>query len=58
MRLAPRFCLALLAGALALAGSRSLPPTPYRDLNKNGKLDVYEGHSQPLEARITTCWAR
>jgi beta-glucosidase len=24
----------------------------FRDLNKNGKLDVYEDHRQPLEARV------
>ena len=24
----------------------------YRDLNKNGKLDVYEDHRQPIEARV------
>jgi beta-glucosidase len=26
--------------------------TPYRDLNKNGKLDVYEDSRQPVEARV------
>jgi beta-glucosidase len=25
---------------------------PYRDLNKNGKLDIYEDMRQPLEARV------
>lgn len=25
---------------------------PYRDLNKNGKLDVYEDYRQPVEARV------
>ncbi len=47
--------LALLASPLALAGYRSLPPpaAPYRDLNKNGKLDVYEDRRQSTEARIT-----
>jgi beta-glucosidase len=37
---------------LWLAPAHSRIP-PYRDLNKNGKLDMYEGHGQPLEARIT-----
>src|SRR5881227_2294863 len=26
--------------------------TAFRDLNKNGKMDVYEDPSQPVEARI------
>ena len=25
---------------------------PFRDLNKNGKLDIYEDPRQPLEARV------
>ena len=28
------------------------PPPAYRDLNKNGKMDVYEDKSQPIEKRI------
>jgi beta-glucosidase len=40
----------LLAGASAW---RTLPdPPPYRDLNKNGKMDVYEDASQPVEKRV------
>ncbi|HVZ26030.1 MAG TPA: glycoside hydrolase family 3 N-terminal domain-containing protein [Sediminibacterium sp.] len=29
-----------------------LPPFQWRDLNKNGKLDVYEDSRQPMEARV------
>src|ERR1043165_2245951 len=25
---------------------------PYRDLNKNGKLDIYEDPRQPIDARV------
>ncbi|MCD9015413.1 glycoside hydrolase family 3 protein [Parachryseolinea silvisoli] len=40
----------LLAGASAW---RTLPdPPPYRDLNKNGKMDVYEDASQSVEKRV------
>ncbi|MBT1710664.1 glycoside hydrolase family 3 C-terminal domain-containing protein [Fulvivirgaceae bacterium PWU5] len=40
----------LLAGASAW---RTLPDRPpYRDLNKNGKMDVYEDASQPVEKRV------
>ena len=28
------------------------PPPAYRDLNKNGKMDVYEDKTQPIEKRI------
>ena len=51
-----RLGLALLAATtLGLASYHSIPPlaATYRDLNKNGKLDVYEDSRQPLEARIT-----
>lgn len=27
-------------------------PAPYRDLNKNGKMDDYEDKTQPVEKRI------
>jgi beta-glucosidase len=30
----------------------ALPPFQWRDLNKNGKLDVYEDSRQPVEARV------
>jgi beta-glucosidase len=26
--------------------------TPYRDLNKNGKMDIYEDATQPIDARV------
>lgn len=29
-----------------------MSPAPYRELNKNGKMDVYEDKSQPVEKRI------
>ncbi|MBK7935883.1 MAG: glycoside hydrolase family 3 C-terminal domain-containing protein [Lewinellaceae bacterium] len=38
---------ALLAGAVS-----SHTPNTFRDLNKNGKMDVYEDASQPVEARV------
>ncbi|MBC7891391.1 MAG: glycoside hydrolase family 3 C-terminal domain-containing protein [Sphingobacteriaceae bacterium] len=34
--------------------SRTVPePRVYRDLNKNGKMDVYEDARQPIEARVS-----
>ena len=35
--------------ALSCTGSNAVE---YRDLNKNGKLDVYEDRTQPTESRI------
>ncbi|MFM9946687.1 MAG: glycoside hydrolase family 3 N-terminal domain-containing protein [Saprospiraceae bacterium] len=39
-----------------LAAAASIPswitPPAYRDLNKNGKLDVYEDKKQPIEKRV------
>jgi beta-glucosidase len=48
--------LMLLGSATAvlvifISFSRQAPPA-YRDLNKNGKMDVYEDKSQPIEKRI------
>lgn len=54
----------ILAGAAAVAivvlganASRkthpSNAPISYRDLNKNGSMDIYEDATQPIEARIT-----
>ncbi len=34
------------------AASLLIENKTYRDLNKNGKLDVYEDHRQPLETRV------
>ena len=43
-------------GALALSvfafGFKNQPPQNFRDLNKNGKLDVYEDPTQPIEKRV------
>lgn len=45
-------CL-LIVCAFASCGNPSRHDTPaYRDLNKNGKMDVYEDIHQPVEARI------
>ncbi|GAC1439921.1 MAG: glycoside hydrolase family 3 N-terminal domain-containing protein [Sediminibacterium sp.] len=52
--------LSLLAGFIVLAAISWSPappktttaPAAFRDLNKNGKLDVYEDPGQPVEARI------
>jgi len=39
--------------ALFISWTRNSSPQPaYRDLNKNGKLDVYEDKTQPVEKRI------
>jgi beta-glucosidase len=48
---------ALLASAILLttfscSNKPSESSTSYRDLNKNGRQDVYEDSSQPLEARL------
>ncbi|MEZ4963268.1 MAG: glycoside hydrolase family 3 N-terminal domain-containing protein [Saprospiraceae bacterium] len=48
---------AILSGVAILAFTfKNEPPkvhkTAYRDLNKNGKLDVYEDRSQPIEKRV------
>lgn len=52
------FLPTLLVAALAGIGAYLHSPAPadggkFRDLNKNGKLDVYEDRKQPVEARIT-----
>jgi len=39
--------------ALFISWTRNSSPQPaYRDLNKNGKMDVYEDKTQPVEKRI------
>jgi beta-glucosidase len=43
--------LFLLVITFALT-SCSTPEKPYRDLNKNGKRDVYEDNTQPIEKRV------
>ncbi len=42
----------LLAGAVIAMLSSCKPEVAYRDLNKNGKKDVYEDKTQPIEARV------
>jgi len=49
--------LAALSALLTLAFSTTRQfighlPAPFRDLNKNGKMDLYEDKSQPMEARL------
>ncbi len=45
-----------------LAAAASIPswitPPAYRDLNKNGKLDVYEDKMQPIEKRVADLLAQ
>lgn len=41
---------AILATIIFISSCSS--PAPYRDLNKSGKMDVYEDKTQPTEARI------
>ncbi|MHA6246784.1 glycoside hydrolase family 3 protein [Pontibacter sp. CAU 1760] len=52
--------LALLMGSMACSTTQpstndtvTATTTNYRDLNKNGRLDVYEDSAQPLEARVS-----
>jgi beta-glucosidase len=60
-QLKKQITLALLlggVGSLALMGWIVSPSTAYRDLNKNGRMDVYEDASQPVEARVTDLLAQ
>jgi beta-glucosidase len=41
-----------VVGSLALMSWIISAPPNYRDLNKNGRMDVYEDASQPVEARV------
>jgi beta-glucosidase len=50
-RLMP-FGLATVLVILFISFSYKATPPAYRDLNKNGKMDVYEDKSQPIEKRI------
>src|SRR4026209_1300964 len=50
-RLLP-FCLATVLFILFISFNYLPNPPAYRDLNKNGKMDVYEDKSQPIEKRI------
>ncbi len=48
-----------LSAALIISAFRShTQPAAYRDLNKNGKMDVYEDPSQPVEARVNDLLAQ
>lgn len=55
-------CALLWAGVLPLAAQQSQPSQIYHqgwiDLNKNGKKDVYEDASQPLERRVSDLVSR
>lgn len=60
-QLKKQITLALLlggVGSLALMGWIVSPSTAYRDLNKNGRMDVYEDASQPVEARVSDLLAQ
>ena len=43
----------ILFAVLAFVSWKKKMPNDYRDLNKNGKMDVYEDPRQPLEARVS-----
>ena len=44
--------LATVLFILFISFNYKLTPVAYRDLNKNGRMDVYEDRSQPIEKRI------
>jgi beta-glucosidase len=44
--------LAIFAVAIACNNASDNSETHYRDLNRNGKMDVYEDAHQPVEARV------
>lgn len=46
------FCLAAVLFILFISFNFQPTPPVYRDLNKNGKMDVYEDKSQPIEKRV------
>lgn len=43
----------LIVVTLAMNSCKTKPETPYRDLNKNGKKDVYEDITQSVENRVS-----
>lgn len=45
--------LFFVASMVLLSACKQSPKIVYRDLNKNGKMDIYEDRHQPVEARIT-----
>jgi len=44
--------MAIVVIGFSMACSDSQQENTYRDLNKNGKMDIYEDSSQPVEARV------
>jgi beta-glucosidase len=48
---AVRLAVLVMLAVLAVCG-RSSPVDGYRDLNRNGKLDIYEDATQTVEARV------
>ncbi len=45
--------LFFVASMMLSSACKQSPKIVYRDLNKNGKMDIYEDRHQPVEARIT-----
>lgn len=45
--------LFFVASTVLLSACKQSPKIVYRDLNKNGKMDIYEDRHQPVEARVT-----
>ena len=45
-------CLIVLTIALAWTGFSNKEKSAFRDLNKNGKMDVYEDVKQPIDTRV------
>lgn len=49
----PAYRFFSIAGVLLALAACNTPQAPaFRDLNKNGKLDVYEDSTQPVDARV------
>ncbi len=44
--------LLLLIATAVVSSCKVTPDTTYRDLNKNGKKDIYEDINQPVESRV------
>jgi len=60
-RLSVQVAIALVLGGVAvvvLMSGMSHPVPAYRDLNKNGRMDVYEDATQPVEARVSDLLAQ
>ncbi len=50
--------LLFVASMVLVSACKQSPKIVYRDLNKNGKMDIYEDRHQPTEARITDLLAQ